>query len=140
MNRRVEKTRPDIEQPRWSLGRSEPPALNCSMALTEELREYIEATLDRIVRTAVAEAVCSRRSGQSGPAGTRDGETPKPESFLLNCRETAKFIGICAKTLHTITRRGELPCLRIGGAVRYDKWDILAWVEAKKYRPKAGPT
>jgi len=54
------------------------------------------------------------------------------EPLLLSPRATAKALGICEKTLWTLTQRGEIPAIHIGRAVRYDISDLKAWIEAKK--------
>lgn len=54
------------------------------------------------------------------------------EPMLLSPRATAKVLGICEKTLWTLTQRGEIPAIHIGRAVRYDISDVKAWIKAKK--------
>jgi excisionase family DNA binding protein len=51
---------------------------------------------------------------------------------LLKPREAADVLGICARSLWTLTQREELPCVRIGRSVRYDMADLVAFIEAKK--------
>ena len=52
--------------------------------------------------------------------------------FLLQPREAAQSLGICERTLYALTKRGELPVIRIGRAVRYSVDDIRAWIEKSK--------
>jgi excisionase family DNA binding protein len=61
--------------------------------------------------------------------------TPAPApmpKLLLTPREAAKALSLCEKTLWTLTRRGELPAVRIGRAVRYDLADLRAFIDAAK--------
>jgi excisionase family DNA binding protein len=52
--------------------------------------------------------------------------------LLLKPREAAQALSISARTLWTLTRRGEVPCVRIGRAVRYAPADLRAWIDAQK--------
>lgn len=48
--------------------------------------------------------------------------------LLLSPREAAKTLSICERTLYALTKRGELPVVRIGRAVRYSLDDLKAWI------------
>jgi len=52
--------------------------------------------------------------------------------LLLKPNETAAALAISPRLLWTITQQGELPCVRIGRAVRYDPDDLRAWIERQK--------
>ena len=53
--------------------------------------------------------------------------------LLIPVRDAAGFLSVCEKTLWSITEpRGDLPCVRIGRAVRYDPADLRAWIESRK--------
>ena len=54
------------------------------------------------------------------------------EPLLLTVPETARALGVCSKTLWSLTRSGRLRACRIGRAVRYDRRDVLAFIEAAK--------
>lgn len=59
-------------------------------------------------------------------------ETATPK-LLLSSREAARSLGICAKTLWSITQpRGDVPTVRIGTRCLYDPRDLLAWIDARK--------
>lgn len=56
--------------------------------------------------------------------------SPKPQ--YLSPRETAKLLGICEKTLWTLTKRGEIPgWFKVGRSVRYSLDHIRAWIESR---------
>jgi excisionase family DNA binding protein len=57
---------------------------------------------------------------------------PPIAPLLLTCREAARLLAVCEKTLWNLTRRGELPAVRIGGAKRYSLADLQAFIHTKK--------
>ena len=66
--------------------------------------------------------------------------TDRPLRLLLTPRESAAALGLCEKTLWSLTDpRGPIRCVRVGRAVRYDPADLSALVEsAKSTSPQAG--
>jgi excisionase family DNA binding protein len=56
-------------------------------------------------------------------------ETPK---LLWTSREAAAAMSISERTLWSLTNRGDIPCIRIGRAVRYDPADIRSWINSQK--------
>jgi len=54
------------------------------------------------------------------------------EPLLWTIAETAKALGLCQKSIWALTRAGKLPACRFGRSVRYDRRDVLAFVEASK--------
>jgi putative molybdopterin biosynthesis protein len=52
--------------------------------------------------------------------------------LLLTPREAAKAMSVCEKTLWSLTKRGLLPSVHIGRAVRYDVADLQAYIERSK--------
>jgi excisionase family DNA binding protein len=52
--------------------------------------------------------------------------------LLLTPREAARALAIGERTLWSLTRRGEIPVVRIGRAVRYDPRDLDVYVQAQK--------
>lgn len=51
---------------------------------------------------------------------------------LWTVREVAKFLGFHEKTVYLWVARGELPCVRVGGRLRFRASDLLRWVDAQK--------
>jgi excisionase family DNA binding protein len=49
-------------------------------------------------------------------------------------RQAAQLLAIGERTMWELTRRGAIPCVRIGRAVRYSPLDLRAWIEAQKRR------
>ena len=56
-------------------------------------------------------------------------EAPK---LLLTAREAAESLAISERTLWDLTRRGEIPRLKIGASVRYDLRDLQAFIDKRK--------
>ncbi|MEN1704602.1 MAG: helix-turn-helix domain-containing protein [Planctomycetota bacterium] len=61
----------------------------------------------------------------SVPAPHFDPETP----LLVSEREAAKLLAISPRTLWSLRQSGEIPCIRIGRAVRYSVAELSAWVD-----------
>jgi excisionase family DNA binding protein len=51
---------------------------------------------------------------------------------LLEAAEVAAMFSVPERWVREATRAGRLPCVRLGRYVRYDRGDVLAWVEAQK--------
>jgi predicted site-specific integrase-resolvase len=62
----------------------------------------------------------------------------KPE--LLRNAPAADFIGVTPKTLEEWRRLGryQIPYIRVGGLIKYDVDDLLAWLASRKVRPGVG--
>jgi excisionase family DNA binding protein len=56
----------------------------------------------------------------------------KPQ--LLDTKQAADYLGLSPTTLITwrSTQRYDLPYVKLGGIVRYDERDLLAWLESRK--------
>jgi excisionase family DNA binding protein len=53
-------------------------------------------------------------------------------ALLLTAPQAAKALAISPRTLWSLTDTGEIPCVRIGRAVRYDPEDLRAWIARRK--------
>ena len=62
----------------------------------------------------------------------RNGDAANP--LLMTTREAARALSISERTLWSLTQRGEIPCVRLGRLVRYDRNDLVAAIEALKSR------
>jgi excisionase family DNA binding protein len=54
------------------------------------------------------------------------------DRILLRAAEAAEILSICERTLWTLTAKGELPCVRLGKAVRYRPESLKEWAEARE--------
>ena len=61
-------------------------------------------------------------------------ETQVPIAYLFTSSETAEVLAISTTKLAEMTKAGEIPCVRIGRAVRYDRKDLTALIEKSKTR------
>lgn len=68
----------------------------------------------------------------TGTDARQDEQPPATNEGLLKSRDAAKILGICERTLWSLDRRGEIPRVNIGRAVRYDAADLYAWIERQK--------
>lgn len=53
-------------------------------------------------------------------------------TLLLTPREAANRLRISPRSLWSLTKSGEVQCVRIGRSVRYSPDDLSAYVEARK--------
>jgi excisionase family DNA binding protein len=56
------------------------------------------------------------------------------EQLLLTAPEAAKALAISERTVWQLTKDGELPVVRLGRSVRYDRRDLLDYIEKRKGR------
>ena len=60
------------------------------------------------------------------------------EQLLLTAAEAAKSLAISERMLRYLTADGDIQCVRIGRAVRYDPADLRAWIDRQKMASCAG--
>lgn len=60
------------------------------------------------------------------------------EPLLLKPADAARALSLSPRKLWSLTAGGEIPCVRIGKAVRYDLADLRAWIERQKIQSCAG--
>jgi excisionase family DNA binding protein len=51
---------------------------------------------------------------------------------LLTVRQVALFLQVHEKTVYRLVSASGLPCVRIGGRLRFRSDDVLRWVSARK--------
>ena len=51
---------------------------------------------------------------------------------LLDASEVAELLHVPSRWVKDAAREGRLPCVRLGRYVRFDRRDVLAWVEEQK--------
>ncbi|HJU36672.1 MAG TPA: helix-turn-helix domain-containing protein [Gaiellaceae bacterium] len=59
------------------------------------------------------------------------------EERLLTARELGELLGFAAGTIVDWAERGELPCFKLGGRLRFRETEVVDWLEAKRvdHRP-----
>jgi excisionase family DNA binding protein len=60
------------------------------------------------------------------------------ETLLLKPADAAKALAISGRKLWSLTAGREIPCVRIGKAVRYSPDDLRAWIESQKIPSRDG--
>jgi excisionase family DNA binding protein len=55
-------------------------------------------------------------------------------SLTVSTSEAADLLGVCARTVTNLTRRGELPVVKIAGCVRYSREALAEFVQLKTVR------
>lgn len=64
-------------------------------------------------------------------------ETPNGEGRFLTKKEVAALLHFSVSTIDTwVSQRREIPFIKIGGRVRFDRRDIEKWVVSKKVQPR----
>ena len=74
------------------------------------------------------------------PHLTRGASPQRPEPLLVDEREAARLLSCSTRTLYNLRKRGELPAIKIGEAVRYDVEDLREFIERAKRGPRADRT
>jgi excisionase family DNA binding protein len=54
--------------------------------------------------------------------------------LLITPRQASAMLSISERTLWTLTKKGDIPVIRIGRAIRYALRDLEGWIEDKKQR------
>lgn len=103
------------------------------------MSDSLEAALKSVLREALHEVVADLmnewRAAAHSPSPL---PLPLSESLLLTARETAKRLAISERHLHSLTRSGQLPCVRVGSCVRYNLETVQKWVrESETTDPQA---
>ncbi len=60
--------------------------------------------------------------------------TPADDRLLVDAKRAAAMLSISPRTLWTLTNCGDIPCVRIGRAVRYDPRDLACYIDTQKHR------
>lgn len=61
-----------------------------------------------------------------------------PRARLLDRLESARYLSIRERHLSAITAEGELPCIKIGRAVRYSIDDLDGYVASRRTNTNGG--
>jgi excisionase family DNA binding protein len=57
---------------------------------------------------------------------------------VMTVREVAEYLKLAEKTTYRLAAEGKIPGFKVGGAWRFRKIDIDAWIEAKKAAARDG--
>ena len=56
------------------------------------------------------------------------------ESLLVDVKTAAKMLNVSERTLRTLTKRGELPVVKIMGRVLYSREELVEFVRQRSQR------
>jgi excisionase family DNA binding protein len=68
-----------------------------------------------------------------------DSPVQREPRLALRPREAAEALGISARTLWTWTKEGRVPCVRLGGSIRYPVSCLTHWLEEQALATRATP-
>lgn len=60
------------------------------------------------------------------------------DTDVMTIREVAEYLKLTEKTAYRLTADGSIPGFKIGGAWRFRKRDIDAWIETRKLQSSKG--
>jgi hypothetical protein len=89
------------------------------------------------LKPLIAEIVRATITALGTDRARLDGQT---EPLLLLPRDAAQTLAISERTLweHSV-KRGDIPCVRIGTAIRYSPEDLRAWIHENKTAAQQAP-
>ncbi len=71
-------------------------------------------------------------SPEAGVGRKADPLGRRPLAALFTTDEIAAYLRVHPKTVERLRRQEGLPCLRIGGSVRYDLSAVISWASARQ--------
>ena len=94
---------------------------------------------------SVAEIVCPyynacvmKRSSASAALIVQPSTSADRRQGLWTVGQVAQFLGVSKRWVHERTRRNEIPCYRLGTALRFDPEEIRAWAAKFHNLPQEG--
>ena len=57
---------------------------------------------------------------------------------ILTVDQAATYLRVARSTLYKLVRRGAVPCMKVGGAVRFSRRTLLGWVESESMKNMLG--
>ena len=55
-------------------------------------------------------------------------------SLTVSTEEAAEMLGVCPRTVRNLTKRGELPVVKIAGCIRYSREALIDFVRQRSTR------
>ena len=81
-----------------------------------------------LVKLAAAQASLQTKLLMHGVQGRNDGE----HETLLEAKDVAEWLGVKEDYVRDLGRRGEIPTVKIGKYVRFDRASIRAWIAQQR--------
>ena len=57
---------------------------------------------------------------------------------IVTVKELSEFLKVKPKTLYQWAELGQIPCIKLNGALRFDLDDIMAWIQSCKREANTG--
>ena len=83
----------------------------------------------RTVQEFLNEAKNARAGGMNSPVASA--KPALPDNSLMDARAAASYLGLSLSWVYKAAERGELPCVRIGAALRFDRQALVEWVRSR---------
>jgi excisionase family DNA binding protein len=97
----------------------------------------LEAAVRDLLKSVLREVIREVLPPPQPPTPSQNNPRSDAEDkMLLTGRETAKVLGISARTLFKLTANGELPCVKLERLVRYNRDTLREWIEQKESAAK----
>jgi predicted DNA-binding transcriptional regulator AlpA len=71
------------------------------------------------------------------PDNNLGGSTGEDLPDLLTAKDLERLLKIDVKTIYSYAQKGLLPYVRIQSNLRFEKSEILHWIEGHRFRPKS---
>lgn len=102
------------------------------------MADSLDSVLHSLLKSALLQALQEGLPPPPKPTPAPIAKTVDPLQ-LLSLAEVTELLHVSARTVHSLTQSGDLPCLRIGSSVRYRRSSLQEWIEAKEAgRPAKG--
>jgi len=76
----------------------------------------------------------TRRHSNAGPGGCIEQwrDFSPHDEVLLTVTEVAHWLQLRPKTIYAWAASRRIPCVRIGNRIRFRRYEVLRWIEARK--------
>lgn len=98
-------------------------------------RRSIAAPMKRVAKLGKRIAWSSDARGQTGPELSPESESlaslVRRRRTAWTAEELAEVLSLSRKHIYKLAKKGRMPSLRIGGAIRFDPHTTATWLESK---------
>ena len=101
-----------------------------SPAASQKALDCLDQPIELPPRARDARQRITQSSLHSSPASARRGRTSGDS--LWTVQDVASFLKVSRSWVYQRTERGALPCLRVGGLVRFEPSVIRAWARGER--------
>lgn len=62
---------------------------------------------------------------------------PRKSEPAMTVRDVAAFLNVDEKTVYRLAQRGDLPGFKVAGTWRFQREDLLRWIDQRKHQTLA---